>query len=95
MKSAKTILSILKEVEMLGRDEDSLNYFEWKIDSFHDEQRKLDNELYSEMPELLQVGNDARVIELHFMLDYFEDKEEYEKCARIKKLIDNLIVTTE
>lgn len=89
----QTSHSILQEIETLGRDEDSLNYLEWKIDQFHSEQRKFDHEILGEHPDLLKIEEETRLVELFCFLDYFEEREEYEKCARIKKLIDNISVT--
>lgn len=82
--------TLLFEIETLGRDEDSLNYFEWKIDSFYNKQKHFDESVLDDRPDLIAIEDDIRKIELQCFLDYFEDKEEYEKCARIKRILEGI-----
>jgi hypothetical protein len=81
---------LIAEIELLGRDEDSLNYLEWKVDTFYKSQQDFDKEVLGDRPDLIEIEECSRKVELFCMLDYFEEKEEYEKCARIKKILDSI-----
>ena len=72
----------------LGRDEDSLNLFEWVVEDHFDDILNKNKEYFAQRPELLYLSNEKIKWELESMLEYFLEKEEYEKCARLKGLKD-------
>lgn len=85
------LLDFINSVDLdLGRDEDSLNLFEWVVEDYYETQLDEMLEYFSERPDLQEIQIENVRDELNIMLKYFEDKEEYEKCARIMTIKDNI-----
>jgi len=74
----------------LGRDPESLNLFEWVVEDHYEDEFNKNAELFAERPDLLHLSNERIQWELDKMLHWFLEKEEYEKCARIKIISDNI-----
>jgi len=70
----------------LGRDEDSLNLFEWVVEDHYDSQLSEILSYFSERPDLQHISIESFLIEIKSMLEYFENIEEFEKCARLVKI---------
>ncbi len=84
MKTA-TFKSLLKSVSSydLGRDEESLNVFEWILEDHYEAKVKQHLELFDSRPDLYHIANEQLMYELDKMLNHFVELEEYEKCAKI------------
>lgn len=80
-----TYTTLLKSVSSneLGRDEDSLNVFEWILEDHYESLIKKNRELFDKRPDLYHIANEEILFELNGMLDHFVEIEEYEKCAKI------------
>ena len=86
----KTYDKLLDQIdEKIGRDKDDLNMFEWLIDSHYDSVFKDNNDYFKNRPDLLSINNEQMKIELQELIEYFIEKEEYEKCARLKIILDS------
>jgi len=85
------LLDFINSVDLdLGRDEDSLNLFEWVVEDYYEAQLDEMLEYFSERPDLQEIQIDNVKEEIQIMLRYFEEKEEYEKCARILTIKENI-----
>ncbi len=85
------LLDFINSVDLdLGRDEDSLNLFEWVVEDYYEEQLNEMLQYFSERPDLQEIQIDNVKEEIQIMLHYFEEKEEYEKCARILVIKENI-----
>jgi hypothetical protein len=85
------LLDFINSVDLdLGRDEDSLNLFEWVVEDYYEAQLEEMLEYFSERPDLQEIQIDNVKEEIQIMLHYFEEKEEYEKCARILVIKENI-----
>ena len=85
------LLDFINSVDLdLGRDEDSLNLFEWVVEDYYEAQLEEMLEYFSERPDLQAIQIDNVKEEIQIMLRYFEEKEEYEKCARILTIKENI-----
>lgn len=86
------LLNFINSVDVdLGRDPDSLNLFEWVVEDYFEESFNRNLEYFTERPDLLEVSNEGLHIEIEAMLQYFLEKEEYEKCARLKTIKDSFL----
>jgi beta-glucanase (GH16 family) len=74
----------------LGRDLDSINLFEWVVEDRYDGIINENLDYYSERPDLLHISNERAMFEIDEMLEYFESKEEYEKCGSLLKIKNEL-----
>lgn len=74
--------------EDLGRDEDSLNLFEWVLEDHYESKIKNHLDYYKDRPDLFHIANEEILYELDKILNYFIGIEEYEKCSRIVKIKD-------
>jgi hypothetical protein len=74
----------------LGRRKDDLDYFEFIVEEYFTKELRVNKELFDERPDLLVIFNETILIHLNDLLDYFMLKEEYEKCHRIKIIIDKI-----
>lgn len=86
MNNTITYKSLFNSVssEDLGRDEDSLNVFEWILEDHYENKIKHNKELLlTHRPDLYHIANEQILFELNRMLDHFVEIEEYEKCAKI------------
>ena len=79
---------LLQIDEDLGRDQDSLYLFEWAVEERYENIITLNTDLFIDRPDLMNVQNEQIVTELDTLLNYFEDIEEYEKCGRLLKIIN-------
>lgn len=81
----------LDSIELsLGRDKDSINVFEWMVEERNDKVIS-DNLIYFPHKQyLIDIQNETAIHEIELMLEYFKDKEEYEKCSRLIKIRENL-----
>jgi len=79
--------------EDLGRDKDSLHLFEWVIEDRYEARLSENMDFYSERPDLLSINNEQVLFELDKMMSYFLSIEEYEKCASLTKIKDELTKT--
>ena len=87
VKQNQGLINFINSVDgELGRDEDSLNLFEWVVEDHFDEVFNQNREYFIQRPEMLHLSNEKVMWELESMLEYFVEKEEYEKCARLKNL---------
>ena len=85
------LLDFINSVDLdLGRDEDSLNLFEWVVEDYYEAQLDEMLEYFSERPDLQEIQIDNVKEEIQIMIRYFEEKEEYEKCARILTIKENI-----
>lgn len=75
--------------DKIGRDIDDLNMFEFLVDNHYTSIFKDNKDFFKERPDLLSISNEHMLHELKLLLEYFVDKEEYEKCARLKTIIDS------
>jgi hypothetical protein len=79
------LLNFINSVDVdLGRDPDSLNLFEWVVEDYFEDGINRNLEYFTERPDLLHVSNENLLLEIEGMMQYFLEKEEYEKCARLK-----------
>ena len=80
-----TYKTLLKSVSSndLGRDEDSLNVFEWILEDHYENLIKRNRELFNQRPDLYHIANEEILFDLNRMLEHFVEIEEYEKCAKI------------
>lgn len=86
------LLNFINSVDVdLGRDPDSLNLFEWVVEDYFEDAFTRNLEYFTERPDLLGVSNESLQIELDAMLQWFLEKEEYEKCARLKTIQESLL----
>tara|TARA_B100001094_G_scaffold329885_1_gene393719 strand:+ start:1274 stop:1576 length:303 start_codon:yes stop_codon:yes gene_type:complete len=85
MNNTITYKNLLNSVSSddLGRDEDSLNVFEWILEDHYENLIKKNKELFNQRPDLYHIANEQILFELNRMLEHFVDIEEYEKCAKI------------
>jgi hypothetical protein len=74
----------------LGRDSGSLDRFEWIVEDRFHTQIQDSIEWFSERPDLLNIQKEDIEWELEYLLKWFEEREEYEKCARIVKVKDTI-----
>jgi len=84
MKTA-TYRTLLKSVSRndIGRDEESLNVFEWMLEDHYEAKVKQHLELFRLRPDLYHIANEQLMYEFDKMLNHFVELEEYEKCAKI------------
>lgn len=75
----------------MGRDQDSLYFLEWVIDEHYRKTVRDNEDYFKKRPDLLAINNERVLYELNLMLNYFIEKEEYEKCARIKVIKQGII----
>ena len=86
------LLNFINSVDVdLGRDPDSLNLFEWVVEDYFEDGFNRNLEYFTERPDLLGVSNEGLQIELNAMLQYFLEKEEYDKCARLKTIQESFL----
>ena len=79
------LLNFINSVDVdLGRDPDSLNLFEWVVENYFERGINQNLEYFIERPDLLHVSNENLMCEIEDMMKWFLEKEEYEKCARLK-----------
>lgn len=69
-----------------GRDATSLDLFEWVIDRKYEELIQQSLEYFGDRADLLNLQVEEIEWELDYLLKYFEEVEEYEKCSRLMKL---------
>ena len=81
---------LLRIDSVLDRNIDSLNVFEWRLESHYDSQIKTNSEFYSNRPDLIKLENKRITFELQELLDYFISKDEYEKCTIINNYKNKL-----
>lgn len=74
----------------LGRDNESLVLFEWALEDAYAAKFDRNKEYFNERPDLLSISNDSLFHELDMMLKRFESDEEYEKCAIVLKVTNEL-----
>lgn len=74
----------------LGRDKDSLVLFEWALEDAYATKFDKNLEYFNERPDLLSISNESLFHELAMMLQRFEEDEEYEKCAIVLKVTNEL-----
>jgi sucrose-6-phosphate hydrolase SacC (GH32 family) len=74
----------------LGRDQDSLNLFEWVVEDHYEAKIKESRDYYMERPDLLELSKEQMIYQLDHMIRWFERKEDYEKCARILKIKETM-----
>jgi hypothetical protein len=85
------LLNFIKSVDGdLGRDQESLDLFEWIVEDHFESGIRENREYYLERPDLLYVLNEDVRWRLENMMQWFLEKEEYEKCARLKKIQEGI-----
>lgn len=90
MNSTETFSNFLTSVDRdLGRDADSLHLFEWVVEDRYYNKLVENQTYFNERPDLLDIHNEQVLFELNEMLYYFESIEEYEKCSRLKSIIED------
>jgi len=80
--------SLIKTIDdKIGRNEDDLNMFEFLIDNHFGSVHKENEEYFKDRPDLKAINTEQAVYEIEHLIAYFLDKEEYEKCHRLKNLL--------
>ena len=98
MSNSITYKSLINSVSSnkIGRDEDSLNVFEWILEDHYENKIKQNRVLFNKRPDLYYISNEQILFELDRMLNHFIEIEEYEKCSKIlstTKEIKKMIAT--
>lgn len=82
--------SLIKAIDdSIGRNEDDLNMFEFLIDNHFDSEVSNNKDYFKDRPDLLAINNEQIIFDIQNLIAYFLDKEEYEKCGRLKHLLNN------
>ena len=76
--------------EEFGRDPGSLDLFEWVVEDRYHNQLIETFDLFKERPDYITLQKEEIEWELEYLLNWFESKEEYEKCARLVKIKETI-----
>lgn len=74
----------------LGRDSESLILFEWALEDAYASKFESNREYLEGRPDLMNIINESLFLELDNLLKRFEELEEYEKCAIVLKVTNEL-----
>lgn len=74
----------------LSKSPEDLDFLEYLIDQFLTSSKNSNKELFTERPDLESLYNEEINNKMKELLEFLSDKEEYEKCHRIKNIIDNI-----
>jgi hypothetical protein len=78
------LMNFIESLDLdLGRDPDSLEMFQWVVEDHYDEMLSEMLEYFKERPDMQAIQVETALTELNHMLEWFTEKEEYEKCMRL------------
>jgi hypothetical protein len=86
------LINFIESLDLdLGRDPDDLEMFQWVVEDHYDSMLEEMMDYFKERPDMQALQVECALSELDQMLQWFSDKEEYEKCARLVKIKEEII----
>ena len=73
-----------------GRDATSLDLFEWTVSIKYEEVWNQSLEYFEDRVDLLNLQMEEMEWEFDYMIQWFQEVEEYEKCSRLLRVKEEL-----